>query len=101
MSEPTTLLVRACNFFYPLINRNENEDGGDDDDFFDDGRHEDVVGHELGREVDPVGAAADGEPDDGHEAEALHELLLLEELRGGGDVTADVSGQRCFPETMM
>ena len=51
---------------HPFIYWNENENCDDDDDLFDGRGHEDVVGHELGREVNPVGGTPDDEPDDHH-----------------------------------
>ena len=52
---------------YPFINGYEDQDGDNDDNFLDGRRDEDVVVHELGREVDAVGAAPDRDPDDHHE----------------------------------
>jgi hypothetical protein len=62
----------------PFVDGDEDEDCDDNDDLFDGRRDEDVVGHELGREVDAVRTGSDGEPDDHHEEDTFAKFLFLQ-----------------------
>ncbi len=80
-----------------MVDWNKNENGDDDNHIFDGRSHEDVVGHELGREVDPVSAATNHQPNDGHEEKSFAKFLFLEQACCGGKEFAN-SGVKCvFP----
>jgi hypothetical protein len=62
----------------PFVDGDEDEDCDDNDDLFDGRRDEDVVGNELGREVDAIRTGSDGEPDDHHEEDTFAKFLFLQ-----------------------